>query len=148
MFASGHTRCAVIGTDCPLLGPDHAIEAFDALLSTDVVLGPTFDGGYYLVGLRQPSPQIFQGVPWSTSRVLTASVARADDAGLTSRLLTKLSDVDTTADLPALAAALQACWPAPPGHYPRRTHRTLDQLFHREASLHLKAPKQRSRKTL
>jgi uncharacterized protein len=62
-FAAGHDRVVIIGTDCP--GIDRTIldQAFTALESHDLVLGPAADGGYYLIGLRRAIPELFQSTP-------------------------------------------------------------------------------------
>ncbi|MBT8487370.1 MAG: DUF2064 domain-containing protein, partial [Gemmatimonadetes bacterium] len=65
----------------------------------DVVVGPATDGGYYLVGLTRPSPELFAGIEWSTPRVLPQTLERIAARGLTVALLTAKSDVDTADDL-------------------------------------------------
>lgn len=98
-FSAGARSVVVIGTDCPALTVAHLFAADDALLETDVVLGPAFDGGYYLVGLRQPQPELFEGITWSTDQVLTQTLDAASRAGLSVRLLEKLVDIDRPEDL-------------------------------------------------
>ena len=100
-FARGAERVAIIGTDSPAVSRATAVEALDALSAADVVLGPAEDGGYYLLALRRPQPELFEGVAWSTSSVLAETVARARKAGLSVRLLSPLSDIDTPEDLRA-----------------------------------------------
>ena len=92
-------RALVIGADCPLLDAAMLRGAFEALGSHDLVLGPTRDGGYYLVGLRRCAPQLFQDIPWSTERVFGQSIERARGLGLTIKTLAELEDLDTPADL-------------------------------------------------
>jgi rSAM/selenodomain-associated transferase 1 len=89
----------LIGTDCPTLAADDLHEAFDALAKQDAVLGPSADGGYYLIGLNSPQPQLFNDMPWSTSRVLNETRTRLDSAGLHWHELRTLHDIDTPADL-------------------------------------------------
>jgi rSAM/selenodomain-associated transferase 1 len=98
-FAAGSARVAIIGTDCPGLRAAHLAQAFALLASHDVVLGPATDGGYYLLGLRQPHPELFQNKSWSTDSVLTDTLADAHRLGLQVALLPELRDVDTAADL-------------------------------------------------
>ncbi len=100
-FARGAERVAIIGTDSPAVSRATAVEALDALSAADVVLGPAEDGGYYLLALRRPQPELFEGVAWSTSSVLADTVARARKAGLSVRLLSPLRDIDTPEDLRA-----------------------------------------------
>jgi rSAM/selenodomain-associated transferase 1 len=92
-------RAVVIGSDCPDLSPALVREALAALAEADLVLGPARDGGYYLIGLRRPSPGLFQGIAWSTSRVLAETLARAERLGLRTRCLEMLDDLDTPDDL-------------------------------------------------
>ena len=68
---------------------------------TDVVLGPSLDGGYYLLGLRQLWPQLFVNIPWSTADVLEQSLTTAQGAGLKTALLPEWQDIDTLEDLHA-----------------------------------------------
>jgi hypothetical protein len=107
-FTAGASRVAVIGTDCPGLRATHLAQAFALLQSHDVVLGPATDGGYYLLGLRQPQPELFLNKTWSTDSVLTDTVADAHRLGLIVALLPELRDVDTAADLAVWRAEEQA----------------------------------------
>lgn len=97
-FAEGMTRVVIIGSDCPELARRDIVEAWSALAEGDLVLGPAADGGYWLVGLRKPVPALFQGIPWSTGKVLADTLAVARHLGLKTRLLRQLRDVDTEAD--------------------------------------------------
>jgi rSAM/selenodomain-associated transferase 2/rSAM/selenodomain-associated transferase 1 len=92
-------RVVVVGTDAPDVDSEQAEAALHALEAADLVLGPALDGGYYLLGLRRPAPELFQGIPWSTPEVLGATRARARELGLTEMLLPALRDVDTLEDL-------------------------------------------------
>jgi rSAM/selenodomain-associated transferase 2/rSAM/selenodomain-associated transferase 1 len=98
-FAEGVERLVVIGTDCPLLSGPLLSTAFEILRSTDVVLGPAEDGGYYLIGLRAPQPSLFAGIDWGTEHVLRQTLGRAARAGLTTHQLASLPDVDHPEDL-------------------------------------------------
>jgi rSAM/selenodomain-associated transferase 1 len=104
-FAAGAGRVAIIGTDCPGLQATHLTQAFALLETHDVVLGPATDGGYYLLGLRQPQPELFQHKAWSTDSVLADTLADARRLGLRVALLPALRDVDTAADLAAWRAS-------------------------------------------
>ncbi len=95
----GVAATVLIGTDLPDLRADHLARAFDALARHDLVLGPATDGGYYLIGLRQPLPSLFDGVAWSTAAVLDQTLDRAKEAGLTVALIDRLRDVDRPEDL-------------------------------------------------
>ncbi|MEP6574656.1 MAG: TIGR04282 family arsenosugar biosynthesis glycosyltransferase [Gemmatimonadota bacterium] len=93
-----------VGGDCPDLTPEILRQAIEALARSDVVLGPTLDGGYYLVGARAPVPDLFSGMPWSSHALLQATRDRIDSTGLMHEELPVLRDVDTAAD--ARAAGL------------------------------------------
>ncbi|EHR72238.1 hypothetical protein BurJ1DRAFT_3430 [Burkholderiales bacterium JOSHI_001] len=102
----------LIGTDCPPLTPAHLQQAARALLAgEEAVFYPAEDGGYVLVGLRQPQAALFQHMPWSTDAVMAQTRGRAQAAGLRLREFDTLWDLDVPADLPrwhrhlALAAA-------------------------------------------
>jgi rSAM/selenodomain-associated transferase 1 len=95
----GFRRAVLIGTDCPTITPSDIETAFDALEASDVVIGPAQDGGYYLIGTRQPLRSIFEGISWSTEKVLGETMARIEEAGLESRLLGVKSDIDSYEDL-------------------------------------------------
>lgn len=103
-FAEGAGRVAIIGTDCPGLRATHLTQALDLLHENDVVLGPAADGGYYLLGLRQPQPELFEHKAWSTGSVLSDTVADAHRLGLRVALLPQLQDIDTAEDLYAWRA--------------------------------------------
>jgi hypothetical protein len=108
--ALGFSPLIVTGTDSPTL-PHALIEtALDALSTdaADLVLGPTEDGGYYLLGLRQPARNIFQNVAWSTSLVYRQTAANALRLGLRLCELLPWYDVDTPTDLSRLRDELHA----------------------------------------
>lgn len=104
------SRVVVLGTDCPLLGSAELRLAFDALRQSDLVLGPAFDGGYYLIGLRRAQPELLRGIPWSTPDVLRATLERATDLGLSWAQLAPLGDVDTVGDLRRLQREILEAW--------------------------------------
>ncbi len=97
---AGSTATVIIGSDCPGLSPDVITEAFARLMETPVVLGPAQDGGYYLIGLNRPMPELFRGIPWGTDRVLADSLAVLQQRGCKAALLKTLLDVDRPEDLP------------------------------------------------
>jgi len=106
-FAKGAKRVVVIGTDCPSLDADTLRRAFDALGGHGACLGPASDGGYYLLGLRAPEPQLFMDMPWSTKHVYRETLARLEDVGRSVARLQVLDDVDVPGDLPAAHRALE-----------------------------------------
>ena len=90
----------IVGTDIPSITLSTFCDAFDALAEQDVVLGPGEDGGYYLIGLSEPSGALFDEVPWSTDAVFDVTSRRATAGGLSVAVLDRLADVDTVDDLP------------------------------------------------
>jgi rSAM/selenodomain-associated transferase 1 len=98
-FAEGARRVALIGSDVPTCGREHVAEALAALDDHDLALGPTHDGGYYLIALDRPRPELFQAIPWSTPAVLPATAERAGVLGLAVRMLDPLRDIDTLEDI-------------------------------------------------
>ena len=122
LLADGHRAALLVGSDLPTLPSAYLAEAARVLAegAADVVLGPAEDGGYYLIGLAQPAPALFEGVAWGTDGVLEATRARARAFGLREHLLPLWYDVDTAADLDRLRRDL-----APPGPGAPRTRRWL-----------------------
>ena len=124
VFSHGYPYALLVGTDVPNLSGRHYRRAKEVLQTTDVVLGPTHDGGYYLVGLKQPRPELFVEISWSTDRVLTQSLARAEQAGLGIGLLDPERDVDTFEDV-------RAFLPNASGTLSTRTSNVLHALIQR-----------------
>lgn len=98
-FTASADRVVLIGSDSPTLPHAHVTRAFSALREHDVVLGPTLDGGYYLVGARGHTPPIFEDISWSTSEVWKQTVERLERSGLSYEELPSWYDVDERADL-------------------------------------------------
>ncbi len=89
-----------IGSDCPMVTPGHLHEAAEMLNGgCDLVLGPAGDGGYWLIGVRQPHPLLFDNVIWSSSEVRAQTLHNAARIGWKTRLLDPLDDVDDLAGL-------------------------------------------------
>ena len=104
-FRAGAKRVVIVGSDCPYLEPEDIRTAWTHLRTCDLVLGPAEDGGYWLIGLREAQPELFENVAWSSARVFAETMERAKTLGLKSFLLRKLSDVDTRADWERFIAA-------------------------------------------
>jgi rSAM/selenodomain-associated transferase 1 len=122
LFAAGFTSIVIIGADSPTLPAEILHEAFVRLTEQpQVVLGPSTDGGYYLMGLNQPQPQLFAGISWSTEQVLLQTQAQA--TGLAISLLPEWYDLDTPADLEKLKLEI-----ATGNAAPRLTSKYLKQL--------------------
>ena len=98
-FALGLEEVAAIGSDCVEITPEIFAEAWRALDTGDAAVGPSADGGYYLLALRRECPRLFAGIAWSTGAVFTQTMERAEEAGLRVRILPTLRDVDTEQDL-------------------------------------------------
>lgn len=106
-FDGGIQRAVIIGTDCLELDAQVLEAAFQSLEQYDLVLGPAKDGGYYLVGLRQPVPELFRRIAWSTSAVLQQTITIAQKLGLAIVYLPTLSDIDNPEDLEVANLALE-----------------------------------------
>ncbi|MGD2294946.1 MAG: TIGR04283 family arsenosugar biosynthesis glycosyltransferase [Candidatus Aminicenantes bacterium] len=99
-FQKGREKVVIVGTDCPQMTAFHVEKAFDALKSHDLVLGPTVDGGYCLIGLKRLLPDLFTSMAWGTETVFQDTLERAKNAGLSVKSLEPLQDVDVPEDLP------------------------------------------------
>ena len=94
----GHTHIAIIGTDCPYITPELLQTAFKILKKHDAIIGPSTDGGYYLLGLRCAAPELFDDIAWSTSQVLPQTLMRIFDLEMSNALLPTLTDIDEAAE--------------------------------------------------
>ena len=94
-FDDGATRVVLIGSDSPTLDPTLVITAFLCLEGRDVVIGPSTDGGYYLIGARDSVPPLFDEISWSSASVLGQTIDRLKDTGLSLAVLPPWYDVDT-----------------------------------------------------
>ena len=100
-LGSPYQSAIIIGTDIPAITVPLLSTAFKDLQDHDVVLGPTLDGGYYLVGLRTPVPELFHNIPWSTDQVFSLTQEKAKAMNLSLKVLPILRDLDTIEDLQA-----------------------------------------------
>jgi hypothetical protein len=130
LLEAGRPGAILVGSDHPSLDAEALRRGLNLLESSDVVLGPTLDGGCYLVGLREPRPGLFRDIPWSTPGVLDRTLDRITAMGLRPGILPPWYDVDTRADLRflkvhlrglAMAGALAPC---------PITRRILDEIDH------------------
>ncbi len=101
IFQEDYERVVVVGSDLPDLPRRIIANAIQALEQPerDLVLGPTPDGGYYLIGLKRPVPEIFHDIPWSTGEVLERTLEKARGVGLSFSLVERWDDIDTYGDL-------------------------------------------------
>jgi glycosyltransferase A (GT-A) superfamily protein (DUF2064 family) len=119
LLARGDGPVCLIGADAPLLDAGH-VRAVERLLSggAALVVAPASDGGYSLIGLREPAPALFAGVPWGTPGVMAATRTRAAAAGILITEIEAVDDVDRPEDLAPLADALARA----PAAAPRTRH--------------------------
>jgi uncharacterized protein len=96
---TGASPMLLIGTDCPAQRVDDLRDAVDALLDADAVVQPAEDGGYVLIGMRQPHLALFEGIAWGTDTVCAATRTRARDSGLRLAELPACWDLDRVEDL-------------------------------------------------
>lgn len=108
LFRQGFTQVIVIDSDTPTLPTAYLEQALMLIAErvNDVVLGPTEDGGYYLIGLRQSHRELFEQMPWSTSQVFPETRRRSEQYGLTVACTEYWYDVDTPEDLSRLRESL------------------------------------------
>ena len=98
-FTDGYDKVIIVGTDCFELTEGLINNAFERLNGDDVILGPAKDGGYYLLGVKQFHPSLFENIEWSSEKVLKQTLAIAIRLNLSVFLLPELSDIDTEPDL-------------------------------------------------
>jgi uncharacterized protein len=108
LFACGFESVSLIDSDSPTVPASAYAQAVESLRLADdrVVIGPSDDGGYYLIGLKQPHRALFERIDWSTERVLEQTMQRAADMNLEVTLLPSGSDVDDQASLERLRITL------------------------------------------
>ncbi len=98
----GYQSVCIIGSDCYELNSQGIEQAFKALETNDAVVGPTFDGGYYLLGMNQFHRPLFQNKTWSTDSVYPDTIQDFQNLKLSYFDLEKLSDIDEEKDLPLI----------------------------------------------
>ncbi|MGM0477835.1 MAG: TIGR04282 family arsenosugar biosynthesis glycosyltransferase [Bacteroidota bacterium] len=98
-FDQGYKRVVIIGSDCAEINEEDIHAAFTALATNDVVIGPALDGGYYLLGMRQFIPALFQDKSWSTPHLINETIATIKKHALSFSLLQEKSDIDYEEDL-------------------------------------------------
>ena len=138
MFARGHSAAVVLNADSPTL-PTSLLNETAAMLAQPgdrAVLGPSSDGGYYLLGLKAAHRRLFEDIAWSTERVAEQTHERAEEIGLELHVLPEWYDVDDVASLQRLHAeifdgglAIGRNGAAPPPHAARHTATLLNELW-------------------
>ena len=95
----GYESAVLTGTDLPMMTAAHLESGFAALEEQDIAIGPTSDGGYYLIGMKKPCREVFRVEGYGGASVFESTVAAAEDAGLSVGLALPCDDVDTPGDL-------------------------------------------------
>lgn len=123
LFTMGYAAVLLTGSDLPTLPVAYLHQAIELIKApqNDVVLGPSEDGGYYLIGLRHLHGEFFEAMTWSTSEVLAETVRRADTKKLQVACLPPWHDIDTASDLERLQTTLVQM----PGQVPHHTQQFL-----------------------
>lgn len=98
LFQQGYQKIIIIGTDCFELSSSILSDAFTVLDENEVVIGPSVDGGYYLLGMRQFFPFLFEEKAWSTDSVYSSTVQQLEIQNISYDLLPVLNDIDTEDD--------------------------------------------------
>ena len=100
-FGRGFQQVIIVGSDIPDLPRDVIEDAFASLETRDAVLGPSFDGGYYLIGFKRDTfqPLVFEGIRWGTETVFQETINRFRAKGLSLDILPTWNDIDTLIDL-------------------------------------------------
>ena len=95
----GYDSAVLTGTDLPMMTAAHLESGFAVLEEKDIAIGPTSDGGYYLIGMKKPCREVFRVEGYGGASVFESTVAAAEDAGLSVGLALPCDDVDTPGDL-------------------------------------------------
>jgi len=121
----GFSKTVIIGSDSPDLPAEYVEKAFLRLDENDIVLGPSYDGGYYLIGLKEPCPDLFKDVKWSSISVMEQTLNNAESTGKKVFLLDKWYDIDTRESLEHLKGD-------PKGSGCVFTRETLNKIYKKE----------------
>ena len=104
----GYQKVMALNADGPSLPIEFVYQDFELLVDHNLVFGPSEDGGYYLVGMKEETPEIYTDISWSTSHVLSQTLGRADILGLTVATSPTWYDVDSAADIERLRTELES----------------------------------------
>lgn len=102
LFDMGASRIIFIGSDCPQMDPMILLAALELLKKYQAIVGPTFDGGFYIFGLSEHCPAVFEGISWDTPDIYRETVNRLNNIGLAWQELEISYDVDGPEDLEQL----------------------------------------------
>ena len=125
LFSIGYKKVAIIGTDSPDLPVEYVKKSFSSLnKNTSIAIGPSRDGGYYLIAMSRYSEEVFKDIPWSTNTVFKKTLEKAKKAGLLPAFLPEWYDVDETDDLKTLRENMRLHYPA------AKTSKFLEKIGH------------------
>jgi len=127
-MSAGYRRVIILGSDAPTLPADHLVTAFESLRSAEVVIGPSEDGGYYLIGMSKLRLEIFRGIRWGSNEVIGATHKRLRKAGARYHDLGMWHDVDSPSDIGRLWKELLRMKERRAPELPERTWRVLSRL--------------------
>ena len=99
VFEKRYKKVTIIGTDCPDLNAGILLKSFRELSKKNIMIGPSTDGGYYLLGMNGFYPFLFNGIEWSSTQVLTDTINKVKANNLSMFMLPELIDIDTEQDL-------------------------------------------------
>ncbi len=99
LFNDGYQKVIITGTDCPEIDTALIVKSFENLAMNNIVLGPSNDGGYYLLGMDKFYPYLFDDIKWSSEQVLSETIMKAGRENLSRFILPELIDIDTEEDL-------------------------------------------------
>ena len=107
LFEQGYEKVVILDSDSPNLPSGYIYDSLECLDKADAVIGPCLDGGYYLIGLSGHMPELFRDIPWSTGKVMGATLERAASMGISVSLIDEWYDVDTWEDVMRLKIDLE-----------------------------------------
>jgi len=99
VMSQNNPKAIIIGTDIPDLSKEIIIEAIDSLDKNDLVIGPSYDGGYYLLGMKKVHSGLFEDIEWSSNSVFSSTVQKANALNFKIKELLMLRDIDTKNEL-------------------------------------------------
>jgi rSAM/selenodomain-associated transferase 1 len=99
IFDIGYKKAVLVGVDVPEISSETTLTAFKMLDKKDIVFGPALDGGYYMIGMKRPLLEIFEGIDWSTEATLRQSMEKASEQSYSLAFTETLLDIDTPDDL-------------------------------------------------
>ncbi len=132
IFKQNYKKVVLIGSDIPTIDTTTIVRAFSSLDDYDIVLGPSQDGGYYLIGSKKPQSELFKDIIWSTSFVLQKTIEKARKAELEVVQLEIKSDIDTYDEVIKLWKYLKMRNEKGVYSYKSKTYEVLNKLFARE----------------